>query len=203
MAQPDHQAARQYALERLQKELSPALTYHSIFHTREMVMRSAEAFARIEGLPQEQADLLVTAAAFHDIGYLKKPTDHESAGACIAQEVLPSFGFSMEQVNQVVGMIQATHLPQTPLNHLEELMADADLSILGMEDFLKLNSSLRLEQAQAGRVYTDEEWYSSQARFMQNHHYFSTTAQALYAEGKQKNMAVLEQLLAKIPPVAT
>ncbi|HWT80427.1 MAG TPA: HD domain-containing protein, partial [Candidatus Methylomirabilis sp.] len=110
-------------------------------------MRSAEAFASIEGLPQEQADLLVTAAAFHDIGYLKQPLDHETASVCIAREVLPSFGFSKTEINQVVRMILATHLPQQPHDHLEELLADADLSILGMETFMDSNEALRAEQA--------------------------------------------------------
>jgi uncharacterized protein len=197
MANANHKAARQYALVRLQSELPPALSYHSLFHTRELVMSTAEALAEIEGLPPDQADVLVTAAAFHDIGYLTQPGDHEHASAAIAGEVLPSFGFSEEQVAQVVGMIMATRLPQRPRNHLEELLADADLAVLGMDIYMERNSALRAEQAATGKTYTDEEWVANQARFLEGHRYFSETARSLFAPGKQKNLEMLNGLLAQ------
>ncbi len=197
MSVPDHEGARQYALGRLQSELPPALTYHSLIHTRDLVMRAAEHLARLEGIPQEQTDLLVTAAAFHDLGYLVDPANHERASARIARETLPAYGFTEEQIGQITSLIMATRLPQQPRNHLEELLADADLAVLGMDIFMERSTALRAEHAAAGKTYTDEEWAASQSQFLKSHHYFSPAARQLFAQGKRENLGKLDALLGR------
>ena len=195
MHQPDFERAQLYALERLERELAPTLYYHNLWHTRDEVVPAVERLAAMEGVDGEALWLLRTAALFHDIGFVEQRTEHEAAGVRIAAEALPRFGYSPAQVARIGGMIMATKLPQSPHDLLEELLADADLDVLGRKDFLPRNQALRAELAAAGQPLTDQQWYSGQHRFLQAHRYWTAAARALRDAGKQQNLALLAGLL--------
>lgn len=189
------QQARQYAETRLEQELSPNLLYHGIAHTREEVVPAVERFAEMEGIQEEPFSLLLTAAWFHDIGYVKQATHHELIGARIAVQVLPSFGYAEDQVEMVRWAILATALPQSPRNLLEQILADADLDVLGRENFMHRNHDLRRELASLGKEFTDEEWYTGQLKFVEGHTYFTASARSLRNTQKQLNISTLRNKL--------
>ena len=59
MDQPDFKRARQYALERLERELPPTLIYHSLAHTRDDVVPAAERLAALPvGSGRKAEDIL-------------------------------------------------------------------------------------------------------------------------------------------------
>src|SRR5512146_2926732 len=126
MPQADFDRAREHALERMARELSPLLVYHSLAHTRDDVVPAAERLAALEGVDGEDLLLLRTAAYYHDIGFVERREDHESAGIRIIREVLPAFGYSSEQVETVCDLVATTRPPQTPHNLVEQILADAD-----------------------------------------------------------------------------
>jgi len=187
--------AREYAVHRLERELSPNLLYHGFAHTRDDVVQSANLLADMEGIQGESRYLLLTVAWFHDIGFVQQSADHELIGARIASEVLPGFGYTDEQVEIVRGAILATIIPQTPTNILEKIVADADLNVLGREDFILRNGVLRREPAFFGKVYSDFEWYAGQIQFAEMHTFFTASARALWNAAKVKNLANLKHAL--------
>jgi uncharacterized protein len=194
---PDFEGARDYALERLERELPAALCYHSLGHTRDDVTPAAERLAAGEGVAGEELLLLRTAAYFHDLGFIERREDHEVIGARMTAEILPRFGYGPAQIVQIVAMIMATRLPQSPQTHLQQILADADLDVLGRPNFLEVNHSLRMELAHAGMPASDAEWYRVQLHFLRGHRYWTATARALRDEQKQRNIATLEKLLAE------
>jgi predicted metal-dependent HD superfamily phosphohydrolase len=179
--------ARQYASDRMQRELPSYLAYHGLAHTRDEVVPAVETFAGLEGIQGEYLHLLLTAAWFHDLGHVEQAANHEAIGARIAAEVLPSFGYAANQVEIVRGAILATVLPQSPRSGLEEILADADLDVLGRENFMQRNSDLRRELVSLGREFTDEQWYSSQLGFLEKHTYFTASARLLRNAQKKRN----------------
>ena len=187
--------AKQYALGRLEKELSPGLCYHGLAHTTDDVVLAVEKFAEGEDIKGEDLDLLLTAAWFHDLGFIEARAGHEAAGARIASEVLPGFGYSEEQVQIVKGIILATVVPQSPKTILEEIMADADLDVLGRDDFMYRNNNLRRELASFGQEFTDIQWFSGQLKFIESHTYFTAIARKLRNEVQAKNVAELKKKL--------
>jgi uncharacterized protein len=191
----DFAGAKQYALQRLERDLPSNLTYHSIAHTRDNVVPATEQLATLEGVSEENAMLLSTAAWFHDLGYIERHTDNEVIAVRIAGEVLPSLGYNAAQLQTICDIIMATHLPHTPQNQLEAIMEDADLDTLGREDFMTKVHALRAEFASFGTAYTDEEWYTIQRDFMTQHRYFTASAQKLRDAQKVKNIAVIKALL--------
>lgn len=141
--------------------------------------------------------LLSTAAWFHDLGYIVRHTDNEVIAVQMVRQTLPALGYSDAQLQIVCDIIMATHLPQSPHNRLEEIMADADLTALGSEDFLTKMYALRDEFASFGMVYTDEDWFIEQLTFMRKHQYFTESARKLRGAQKLQNIAVVESLLAE------
>ena len=197
-APPDYEGARQYAVGRLEKELPPELTYHSLWHTLHDVLPAAQRLAAMVGLGEEETRLVETAAVYHDIGFTVQRQEHERAGAEIAAQVLPGFNFTPAQIADIQGLIMATQLPQSPRTPLEEILADADLDMMGREDFATRNKDLRDELAASGTLISDERWYSSQLQLLQNHHYWTAAARSLRGEGKQKNIETVKSLLAQV-----
>ena len=192
--------AKQYALNRLERELSPGLTYHSLRHTTEDVVPATEKFAEGEGVKGDALDLLLTAAWFHDLGFIEVRTGHEAVGARLASEVLPGFGYTDEQIKIIKGIIMATVVPQAPNTLLEQIMADADLDVLGRDDFWPRNINLRNELAFFGKDFTDIEWYSGQLKFVKSHTYFTATARALRDAGQLKSVILLQRAIDELDP---
>jgi uncharacterized protein len=196
MNEPDFEGAKQYAFRRLQNELAPDLYYHSLAHTWDDVLPAAIKLAALSGIKGEEKRLLEVAAAFHDIGFVVQRDEHERVSSEIAAQVLPDFGFSPAQIDSIVGMIMATRLPQTPHNLLEEILADADLDVLGRtEDFFERNHCLRSELAAYGEPITLQQWYQRQLSFLQTHRYLTQAARLIRDPGKQQNIAELKKCL--------
>jgi len=194
-AQPDLAQAQQYVLGRLAHELPPDLTYHSIALTRDDVVPAAQRLAVLEGVSGEAYLLLVTAAYFHDLGYVERYDDNEMIAVSIARHALPGMGYSPDHLQVIEDLILATRVPQTPHTRLAEILVDADLDSLGRDDFLETSLALRAELESQGRVLSLAEWYRRQRAFLQTHRYFTKAAQTIREAGKQANLKRLDFLL--------
>lgn len=194
MPTPDFKAAQQYALQRLEHELDARLCYHAVTHTRDDVVPAVERLAELAGVTDEDLLLLRTAAYYHDIGFIVQRAEHEAVSVQLAAAALPRFGFRDAHITRISRIIMATRLPQSPRHPLEELLADADLDLLGREDFMPQNKVLRAELAAFGTVMSDLEWCENQLHFISSHHYWSHAANNLRNAGKQRNIAALRVL---------
>jgi predicted metal-dependent HD superfamily phosphohydrolase len=110
---PKYEEARKYVLNRLENELSPNLTYHSLKHTLEVVS-AADRLATWEKVGEEDRLLLLMGAYYHDLGFIRQRQAHESISIQLAEQTLPEFGYSDTDVVVIRGIIQATCLPQSP-----------------------------------------------------------------------------------------
>jgi predicted metal-dependent HD superfamily phosphohydrolase len=190
--QPDYDGAISYALDRLERDIAPDLSYHNIRHTRDGVMKAAVRLAGACQLDQEDIWLLMVAAAFHDIGFLETREGHETAGVRIINQVLPDFGFCAEQIERMTYMILATRLPQSPNGLVDQILADADLDVLGREDFFERSELLRLEMAVYEKPQSPDEWYQGQLDFLAEHRYFTAAARELRDGGKEANREAIK-----------
>lgn len=192
----DVDGALRYAYERLTHELDARFEYHNIFHTFEDVMPAALYLADAYEFTAEKRDLLRVGVAFHDLGLCEGPERHEQRGVEHAKLILPAFDFSPADLEVIAGLILATRLPQSPTNLLEEIIADADLDVLGREDFLTRNDILFREMASNGDGQTRPDWLAKQIAFLRNHRYFTQAARDRRDAGKRRNLeALLEQMV--------
>ena len=74
--------------------------------------------------------MLLTAASYHDAGSLRVIKHPETDSCKIANEILPSFGYSNDDIIFINSMIMGTKIPQSPSNLLQEILADADFDYL-------------------------------------------------------------------------
>jgi uncharacterized protein len=190
----DTQGAKAYILARLRKDLPAARTYHSLEHTLD-VYASAISIAEQEGVTGEDLALLKIAALFHDSGFAVQDMDHEQASCDIVREVLPGFGFDQRQVERICGLIMATRIPQSPRDHLEQILCDADLDYLGRPDFKRIGDTLFAEMRAYGALSTEREWNELQVRFIEKHQYFTATNKREREARKQEHLAGVRKWL--------
>jgi len=188
---PDFESASRYILTRLERELSPSLTYHSLSHTRDDVLPAAVRLGRAAHLSDENLLLLKTAAAFHDCGFLIAYDNHEQHSIRLAREKLPDFGYSAAQIDVIAETIAATRLPQRPHTLLQQLICDADLDLLGRDDFIELNRRLHEELMRVSKTPppSPQVWLTGQVRFLENHSFFTGPAREFRDAGKSRNLA--------------
>jgi uncharacterized protein len=194
----DVEGARSYILRRLREELPPTRTYHSLTHTLD-VYASAIDIAEKEGVEGEGLMLLKLAALYHDSGFIIQDKDHEDASCLLVREVLPGFGLSSAQVEQVCAMIQATRIPQSPMDRLSRILCDADLDYLGRGDFRSIGDTLFAEMRSYGVLGTEREWNELQVRFLERHRFFTATNIAEREPVKQAHLVRIRTWLSEHP----
>ena len=186
--------AGKFILNKLAAELPENLYYHSVAHILD-VYQAAEQIGKQEGIKNHEMKLLLTAAWFHDSGFLKNPKGHEEESCRIVKKELPGYGYTVADIEKICGLIMATQIPQSPKNHLEQILADADLDYLGRDDFFTIGDKLFNEFMVLSFIKNEEEWNRLQVRFLESHHYFTQTALNLRQAKKQQH---LQQIKAKI-----
>lgn len=192
----NYRNAEKYIIKRLGDELPEGLYYHGIHHTKD-VCESVERLAIWEGVRGEELYLLKTAALFHDAGFIESYESNEPIGAQMAKEMLPSFGYTEEQIELVITLIEATKVPHNPQSHLEELMCDADLDYLGRNDFYPKAETLKQELMKFGKLKSAEDWDHLQVKFLTMHKYFTKSAKSRRDPEKQKRIIELKEVLKK------
>jgi len=179
--------ATEFILNKLDKELPKHLYYHCIAHTED-VYASAKMLAKMEQINAYQTQLVLTAACYHDSGFLNSSTGHEEISCMIASQNLRLFKYSQDEIDLICEMIRATRIPQSPKNHLEQIIADADLDYLGRNDFFTISQKLFKELLHTGVISDEAEWNAVQLSFIEGHHYFTKSASILREDKKQSNI---------------
>lgn len=190
----EYEKIKKDILQKLKEHLPEHLSYHSVVHVKD-VINAVEKIAIAEGISGEELMLLKTAALFHDTGFLYGAKDHEEKSCDIAAEHLPKYGYKDEQIQKIKGMIMATKIPQSPTNHLEQIMADADLDYLGRDDFFTIGNKLFEELTMFGIVNSERDWNLLQEKFLESHHFFTQTSIQTRNHKKNENLEIIKSKL--------
>lgn len=171
----------------LATELDDQLYYHDLKHTAD-VIRAAERLCYLEKVNFNDSTLIKTAALFHDIGFTRQYMENEDIAAEIAQEILPHYEYTKEQINIVKQIIAVTKIPHLPINHLQQIMCDADLDYLGREDFHPISENLKRELMAQNMIKTAKEWDGIQVKFFELHKYFTPSAIRIRSAKKAEHL---------------
>jgi len=183
-------------------ELPEGIKYHDGNHTlhpTKGVVASANRIAISENISERDRELLITAAYFHDTGYIREYEKNEPIAARMAGRILKLIGYKPNEVVKVQNMILATDLERKPKTHAEKILCDADLDHLGREDFFKFDGKLRDGWRSKGIDVSDEaKWYRGTLEFIKKHQYYTESQKKLREKGKQKNIKGLLKKLENI-----
>ena len=184
--------AKRYILAKIKKELPPEFTYHCFDHTID-VCNAAKTIGTSEEISRHDMKLLLTATLFHDSGFTEGGSnDHEEKSCLIALECLPGFNYAIGDIEKINGMIMATKLPQSPHNHLEEIICDADLDYLGRDDFFTISDRLYEEFLSEGKVQNYDDWNKKQIAFFEGHKFFTNSSISMRNAIKGQNLAIIK-----------
>ena len=171
------------------------LAFHNSQHTKE-VFNSAKKIGAYVNLPEDDLEIVLLAALFHDTGNMDCFKGHENISAQKASDYLTKIGFDTTKIEKVVKCILATKMPQSPTNLLEEVICDADLAHLGKENFISKNRLLREEWSEHLKIcFSNKEWVKLNIEFLECHRYFTSYGKQNLQPIKEKNLKVLKQQL--------
>ena len=150
--------AHQYVQKIFSEHAPPENVYHNLNHTTEVVS-AVKDIAVADGVGDDDLELLIIAAWFHDSGYVEVCKGHEEVSIKYVKEFLNLIKYPEDKIIKIVSLIEATRMPQSPKNHIEEILCDADLHHLGTKSFEEKGDLFRLEIEKRGDgVCTDLEW---------------------------------------------
>ena len=191
-----------YIRSLLRDKLPEGLKFHIADHTlhpTKGVVASANRIAISENISEHDRELLITAAYFHDSGYIEEYNKNEPIAAEMAGRILKLIDYTPKEVVKIQKMILSTDLEREPKTHLEKILCDADLDHFGREDLFKLDGKLREEWRVEGfDVEDDLKWYKATLEIVKNHQYYTESQKKLREKGRQKN---IECLLRKIEDI--
>ena len=166
--------AKKVATDIIKNKVNPLFVFHNIDHTQQV----ANAAEEIEGyyqLNDEDQFILFISAWFHDTGFSAgRAEGHEKESIKLVSDFLQHYCPDPEIILRVSSCIQATQMPQTPVNLIEKIMCDADLYHLGTNRFNEWSGRLRQEIQNCYKSQiADEEWSQVDIKFLMSHHFFT------------------------------
>jgi len=187
------QKAEAFVFQLCKDKLSPDYIYHNFNHTLRVV-NNARTICKEEELTDEEAQLVILAALFHDAGYEEGPIDHEERGALMAERFLVENGLSANDAGKVADLIRVTKFDAVPQTHHEKIIRDADCAHFADKNYLSLSELLREEwKLTEGKVFTDLEWAMGNRKLlMQDHRFYTGYAMEKLQPQKEENIAQLQ-----------
>ncbi|MEX2336264.1 MAG: Pycsar system effector family protein [Fulvivirga sp.] len=180
--------AEQYITDLFSKELPDKLLYHNLDHTSE-VAKMARELGEESNISSEEMEQLVLAAWFHDSGYIKKYNGHEAESVKYAQAFLEKQDYPPEKQKTISRLILSTVAGHEPVDLLEQLIHDADLAHLGMEQFFIKGELLRTELENFhDKSFEELEWEKNQYNFLVINKFFSDAGRSRFSKGRAKNV---------------
>lgn len=117
--------AEDFVFRLLKDKLSNSFLYHNFSHTLSVV-NAVKEILDSEIREEEERELLLLAAWFHDTGYCEGAIDHEERSAKIASDFLSEKGYDDGYISKVANLILVTKMDYIPKSNLEMIIKDAD-----------------------------------------------------------------------------
>ncbi len=189
-----------YLTDFFQKKIGAEYVFHDFNHTQG-VLEAVIEIGTGNSLDERELNLLKLAAWFHDCGYDQGAEGHEERSCREAVSFLSRFDLPEQDLDLITRCIMATRLPFRPMDLLEEIICDADLSHLGKKSYWDRCGRLRQELLLTrGKMMSESEWVQFELEFMTNHRYFTTVAEELYNPRKLKHIKQLRKQQFRLNP---
>lgn len=187
--------AKKQCMQLLTTSRCRLLPFHNEKHTLE-VFEHVEKIGRFEHITDDEMELVMLAALFHDTGNAKIFYGHENFSLTEASLFLQKRNYPVDRIGRVMDCICATRMPQNPTTKIESILCDADLYHLGAKSFLKKSNFLRKEWSDYQNLeYTDENWLTMNIEFLRGHTFHTAYGKTILEPMKQENITSLKNEL--------
>jgi HD superfamily phosphodiesterase len=190
-------AALKHIDKLFQDQLPNQYLYHDLAHTIETVETCRE-LAEASKISEDQTEIILLAALFHDTGYIHQYEGHEEKSCEIARSFLEKSGYPEEKIKSVEKLIMSTHREHNPKGIQENILHDADIVKIGKKTFFDMGKLLRAEwEIFLDRQYTDDEWERLQYEYLLNTEFKTKHAREKYGKEQKKNIERQRQNILK------
>jgi len=187
-----------YIINLLNTQLPSSFLYHNLQHTKDVV-NTVNEIAENTGLNNEEKEMLLIAAWFHDAGYIKSMDNHEELSSEIAEAYLKKRNYPTVKINTIKRMILSTRIPQNPKNNLEMILCDADLAYMGSEILTEKIELLREEWKKTlNKSFSDYEWLSKNIIFIESNSFHTNYAKEKFGKILKINLNKLKLKAAEL-----
>ncbi len=194
-------AAEKFVFDLFKEKLSSQFVYHNFNHTLETV-EACKTISKGYSLDENQLEILLLAAWFHDTGYAYVYKGHEEKSVEIATQFLTENQYSEEKIDHITKCILATKRIDIPDDLLAEILCDADVMNAGEKTFFSKSELLRAEwEAFKIQHFNEEEWALTQLNYLLKTTFCTQEAQKIYGEqlllNIQEQRAILQKIIKK------
>jgi predicted metal-dependent HD superfamily phosphohydrolase len=169
------------------------LFYHTIEHAHRVVAHTNE-IALFYKLDEESLFVVLTAAWFHDIGYLFGGSkDHEFRSVFMMNQFISNKNISRNITDKIETGIMATKRFAIPLTFAGEIICDADTYHFGTSEFRRTDLLVKKEMEQV-TGWIPPDWINRTIEMLRNHKYYTSYCREKLDEGKNQNIAWLQAL---------
>ncbi|MEQ8518789.1 MAG: DUF5706 domain-containing protein [Cytophagales bacterium] len=190
------QKAAEYAHSYLKKNLSKDLTFHNVQHTLDVVAAAEEICKQVD-VSEEEKEIVMLSAWFHDTGYAIAYKGHENESVKIAKDFLETQNYPKNKLDKVIACILSTDYEVAPENKIERILNDADLYHLSTDKFFEKSDRLREEfrHCKIKDEFSDREWMEMNLYFISKHNYQTDYGKEKLEKARQANQKRLKKKL--------
>ncbi len=187
-----------YVSNLLINNLSSNHKYHNLNHTFE-VFEFSKKLCNEMNLSDEETEIVLIAALFHDTGFIYSYQEHEEKSKEIAKNFLLNENYPLDNIEKVLQCIDKTKLKEKPDNILQIILCDADLIHLARKDYEFKSELLREEKLLLkNENYSDLEWSELNLNFITTQVFFTDYVLKNFSEIKEKNILNLKKKIKKL-----
>lgn len=168
-------------------DLPKTMVYHNLIHTREVV-KAADKIGIYAHLSEEEKEILMVSAWFHDTGFTIDYDNHEEKSGEIASKFLEQNNYDPAKTEKVVSTILSTRTTVAPETLIERVLNDADFIHLSKKSYFDKLLLLKRElELIKGEEIADVEWYENNLQFLHSHRYFTEYGKTVLNPKVEKN----------------
>lgn len=181
--------AKVFVTDFFKKNHKPIYTYHNLEHT-ENVVKHATKIAGIMEFSEEDIEVVILAAWFHDTGYFRGFLKHEIISGEIAEKFLLENNYPEQKIQRVICAIQNTKIPYTTCDcQISMVLCDADLQHLASKNFMKSSNKLREERsALINHEFSTKTYWEETLIFLKKHTFKTEYGKKVLAKKKELNI---------------
>lgn len=174
------------------------MVYHNLNHTWDVV-KAANKIGTYAGLSQDEKEILIVAAWFHDTGFKYDYNLHEDKSIEVAKEFLEKNNYPEDKTAKVISCIQTTKSGNKPKTLTERVLNDADFIHLSKKSYFNKLHLLKSELEQVnGEKLSDMDWFKDNLQFLKSHRYYTEYGKTILNPKVEKNVERQTSMLKKL-----
>ena len=178
--------------------LPETMVYHNLIHTREVV-KAADKIGTYANLTEEEKEILMLSAWFHDTGFKFDYDNHEQKSVEIAKGFLDKNDYPADKTEKIISCILSTKIDQKPSTLIERVLNDADFIHLSKKSYFDKLLLLKseLERTRNEKII-DVEWYEQNLEFLKSHQFYTEYGKTVLNPKVEKNEDTQYKMLKKL-----